>query len=428
MTGPNPLVNLCQLTTATTGTGTITLGAASSGYRGTSALTNGTTYSYSIIDGTNYELGQGAYTSSGTTLARGPVQSSSANAAITLSGTAIVIVGDALAWDISAFKDAAAAPSSPTEGDRFFDNTSGISYTYITDANGSQWVETSAAGTPTNGVFSTMALGGATLGSNALAVTGTTSLSIPLATASGGTGLAVAIPNYIGGLTLSTAGSSATFGIATGGATDTTNAVIMALTSAYTKTTSAWAVGTGNGSLDTGTIAVSTWYHVYIIQSTAGVVDVLISTSATSPTLPSGYSYKRRIGSMRTNGSSQWYGFTQVQNNFTWAVPFDDWQYPALPGSATLKAMTVPTSINVVALLNVALDQGPATAYMTVWSPSQSQPTTPTLVLMLLTTSSPAVACQIQVLTNTSAQVYVIGTSTSGWQETTLGWIDFRGS
>ena len=173
MTGPNPLVNLCQLTTATTGTGTITLGAASSGYRGTPALTNGTTYSYSIIDGTNYELGQGAYTSSGTTLARGPVQSSSANAAITLSGTAIVIVGDALAWDISAFKDAAAAPSSPTEGDRFFDNTSGINYTYITDANGSQWVETSAAGTPTNGVFSTMALGGATLGTNALAVTGT---------------------------------------------------------------------------------------------------------------------------------------------------------------------------------------------------------------------------------------------------------------
>ena len=510
MTGPNPLVNLCQLTTATTGTGTITLGAASSGYRGTSALTNGTTYSYSIIDGTNYELGQGAYTSSGTTLARGPVQSSSANAAITLSGTAIVIVGDALAWDISAFKDAAAAPSSPTEGDRFFDNTSGINYTYITDANGSQWVETSATGAASNvytkttftatagqtsftlnynvgyvdvylngvklttsdytasngtsvvlgvaaalndivetvawttwsatntaigaGTGTSLALNGATLGANALAVTGTAAISgavtltTPLATSSGGTGLAVAIPNYVGGLTLSTAGSSATFGIATGGATDTTNAVIMALTSAYTKTTSAWAVGTGNGSLDTGTIAVSTWYHVYIIQSTAGVVDVLISTSATSPTLPSGYSYKRRIGSMRTNGSSQWYGFTQVQNNFTWAVPVDDWQFPALPGSATLKAMTVPTSINVVALLNVALDQGNVSNYMTVWSPSQSQPTTPTLVLLATTAASPSVACQIQVLTNTSAQVYVVGTSTVGWQETTLGWTDFRGS
>lgn len=100
MTGPNPLVNLCQIQTATTGTGTITLGSASPGYRGTAALTNATVYSYSILDGTNYELGQGTYTSSGTTLTRGPVQSSNSNAAISLSGSAIVIVGDALSWDI----------------------------------------------------------------------------------------------------------------------------------------------------------------------------------------------------------------------------------------------------------------------------------------------------------------------------------------
>ena len=100
MTGPNTLVNLCQVTTATTGTGTITLGSASSGYRGASALTDGVTYSYSIIDGTAYEEGQGLYTASGTTLARGPVQSSNSNSAINLSGSAIVLVGDALSWDI----------------------------------------------------------------------------------------------------------------------------------------------------------------------------------------------------------------------------------------------------------------------------------------------------------------------------------------
>ena len=49
---------------------------------------------------------------------------------------------------IPSFKDVAAAPSSPApiEGDRFFDNTSGINYTYITDANGSQWVETTSTG------------------------------------------------------------------------------------------------------------------------------------------------------------------------------------------------------------------------------------------------------------------------------------------
>jgi len=45
---------------------------------------------------------------------------------------------------IPSFKDVAVAPSSPApiEGDRFFDNTTGIEYDYITTASGNQWVET----------------------------------------------------------------------------------------------------------------------------------------------------------------------------------------------------------------------------------------------------------------------------------------------
>ena len=54
------------------------------------------------------------------------------------------------------------------------------------------------------------------------------------------------------GLTLSAAGSSASFGIAAGAASG------MVLGSAYTKTTSSWAVGSGNGALDTGAIANNT--------------------------------------------------------------------------------------------------------------------------------------------------------------------------
>ena len=40
----------------------------------------------------------------------------------------------------------------------------------------------------------------------------------------------------------------------------------MLLASAYTKTTGSWAVGSGNGGLDTGTITNSTWYHVFLMQ------------------------------------------------------------------------------------------------------------------------------------------------------------------
>ena len=60
----------------------------------------------------------------------------------------------------------------------------------------------------------------------------------------------------------------------------------------------------GANGIDTGSIAASTWYHVYLINNgttTAG----LVSLSATAPTLPSGYTYVMRVGAMRTNASSQ---------------------------------------------------------------------------------------------------------------------------
>jgi len=53
---------------------------------------------------------------------------------------------------INSFKDVATAPTTPTpiEGDRFFDNTTGIDYTSILDVDRSQWVETSATGAASN--------------------------------------------------------------------------------------------------------------------------------------------------------------------------------------------------------------------------------------------------------------------------------------
>jgi hypothetical protein len=57
------------------------------------------------------------------------------------------------------------------------------------------------------------------------------------------------IRGYIAGLTLSTAGSSAAFSVAAGVTTDGTNADMMTLASALSKTTSAWAAGNGMGLL-----------------------------------------------------------------------------------------------------------------------------------------------------------------------------------
>lgn len=68
--------------------------------------------------------------------------------------------------------------------------------------------------------------------------------------------------------------------------------------SAITKQLDAvWAVGTNQGGLDTGS-ASDTTYYVWIINRTdTNVTDVLFSTSATSPTMPTSYTKKKLIGS-----------------------------------------------------------------------------------------------------------------------------------
>jgi hypothetical protein len=93
------LVNRAKMTTATTGTGTITLGSAVAGYQTFAAagVANTNVVRYAIEDGSNWEIGTGTYSTTGTTLSRTPTESSSAGAAITLSGTATVFVTAAAA-------------------------------------------------------------------------------------------------------------------------------------------------------------------------------------------------------------------------------------------------------------------------------------------------------------------------------------------
>lgn len=67
-----------------------------------------------------------------------------------------------------------------------------------------------------------------------------------------------------------------------------------------------WAEGTNQGGLDTGTITIHTYYYMYAIRNSAGNVDYLFSLSATSPTLPSGYIYFRRIrGYLYSDGATK---------------------------------------------------------------------------------------------------------------------------
>lgn len=85
--------NLARMTTATTGTGTITLGAAVSNHVafGTAGVEEGETISYAIEDGADSEVGFGVYTSSGTTLTRNLLRSTTGSL-LNLSGNAQVFI------------------------------------------------------------------------------------------------------------------------------------------------------------------------------------------------------------------------------------------------------------------------------------------------------------------------------------------------
>jgi hypothetical protein len=96
------LFDRAGMSTTTTGTGTLTLGAALGNvspnlagflsFAGAGA-TDGLDVSYLILDSNNgWEVGHGTYTASGTTLSRNVTKSSNANAAINLSGNAQVFI------------------------------------------------------------------------------------------------------------------------------------------------------------------------------------------------------------------------------------------------------------------------------------------------------------------------------------------------
>lgn len=74
------------------------------------------------------------------------------------------------------------------------------------------------------------------------------------------------------------------------------------------------AAAVGANALDTGTEAVSTWYYGWVIAKADGTIAGLLSTSATAPTLPNGYTFKALASAVRNNGAGNFVAYRQFGN------------------------------------------------------------------------------------------------------------------
>jgi len=149
------------------------------------------------------------------------------------------------------------------------------------------------------------------------------------------------------GLVISNNGGAptTTVDISAGAIEDSTYKYILRLASTFSKTTGAWAAGSGNGGLFSGTVAVSTWYHIFLIRKTSdGSIDAGFDTSLTAANIPAGYVAYKRIGSVLTDGSANILAFLAVERPDSSLYYL--WDAPILNSSGALSTTTVTVTVS----------------------------------------------------------------------------------
>jgi hypothetical protein len=148
-----------QETSTTTGTGTFTLAGAVSGFQSFSVIGNANTTYYAIVGGSEWEVGLGTYTSSGTTLARTTIlESSNGGTAVNFSaGTKNVFV--TYPAEEAVYQDETGTAYAPqfaaSNGLNVNNGTIGTSYTFPTGYNSVEAGDITISGSVTVTVPST---------------------------------------------------------------------------------------------------------------------------------------------------------------------------------------------------------------------------------------------------------------------------------
>lgn len=248
---------------------------------------------------------------------------------------------------------------------------------------------------------------------------------------SGGGGTLSVLRGYIDGLNYSTAGSSSTFTISAGVAADDGNTTMLTLAAPLSKTSGAWAAGNNNGSLDTGTIAANTWYFLFLI-SNGTAVEVLTSLSL-SPLLPSGYTYKRRIGFTLTDANGHWAVVHQNGDHFLLdALQGTGFYGQGFTGAAATTTQVTASGVSVIAHMKCNF-YASATGHVCVfYSPLMSSPPSQAQSQedydFYSNVANAYVAGDVDIRTDTTGKIGVVVSVTGDQVIAKLkGWTDLRG-
>jgi hypothetical protein len=230
--------------------------------------------------------------------------------------------------------------------------------------------------------------------------------------------------SYLAGLQ-KTANTATTIGYGAGVCVDDTNSNILSLTAGAINCATVGADG-----LDAASLSANTWYHAFAIGKTDGTVARLASASPSSPTMPSGYTLKRRIGSFRANVSAQIANFRQLGDDFTWSATVSTYAGNFTATAVVAIPMTVPTGVKVMAKFRATADAGTAGSAL-FYSPeqaTQAQNVPPGNASLAWSVANGVQAGDFAIPTDTSGQINGVGTAAGeNVRIATYGWVDRRG-
>jgi hypothetical protein len=152
--------------------------------------------------------------------------------------------------------------------------------------------------------------------------------------------------------------------IAVGSARDSSNGSDIKTSSVITKQLDVdWVAGSAAGGFPSGlTLAVDTWYHMFMILNNDMVtVDAGFDSSITATNLltdASTYTDFRRIGSVLTNGSSNIIAYKQYEDRFIWDVMVQDISNQNFGSSVQTMALSVPPDVQVWADITMVFREG----------------------------------------------------------------------